>query len=415
MRFSAKVAVAMEALSRAQPACEVGLNICVFLFLPILVLASKGAAPLVGVAGACALCIAVTDGADAWRRVHGWAALFVVLVLLGVSSSLWAVNAERSLLIALRLTGIFVAGLSLAAASSKIAAPRLLMMFFIAGMVVAFVLAALQGTTHGALTAPFSRRPFSETALNQAENAFALLLLPLSAMLVLRRNYAAAVALAVLSIAAISLLAGDTGKLAAAVGFAVAAGFYWRRRALARVAAALSVVLIAVAPLTLPQLASNNAAREVAQGIKFSAWHRLEIWSFVGGKIAEKPVLGWGLDSSRAIPGGDVPIPDVPALLHETWLPLHPHNAALQLWLELGAPGAILLAIFVAGIWLALGKVPWPRLYAAAASGATAATLTVALGSYGIWQEWLLASEFLTAFLILVMARLAQPMPEASR
>ena len=400
----------MEALSRAQPACEVGLNICVLLFLPILVLASKGAAPLIGVAGVCALCIAVTDGASAWRRVHGWAALLIVLVLLGVLSSLWAVSSWRSLLIASRLAGVFIAGLSLVAASSKIADPRRLVIFFIAGMVVAFVLAAIQGTTHGALTAPFSRRPFHETFLNQAENAFALLLLPLSAMLVSRRNYSAAIALALLSIAAVSLLAGDMGKLAVAVGFAIAAGFYWRRRALARVAATLSVVLIAIAPLTLPRLAGIDVMREAAQSIKFSAWHRLEIWSFVGSRIAEKPFLGWGLDSSRAIPGGQVLTPDTEGV---PYLPLHPHNAALQMWLELGIAGAGLLAAFVAGVWLALGRVAWPRLYVAAASGATAATLMVALGSYGIWQEWLLASEFLTAFLILVMARLAQPAQES--
>ena len=37
----------------------------------------------------------------------------------------------------------------------------------------------------------------------------------------------------------------------------------------------------------------------------------------------------------------------------------------------------------------------------------------IALGSYGIWQEWLIGTEFLTLFLVLVMARLAaQPLPE---
>jgi hypothetical protein len=37
----------------------------------------------------------------------------------------------------------------------------------------------------------------------------------------------------------------------------------------------------------------------------------------------------------------------------------------------------------------------------------------VALASYGIWQEWLISSEFLTLFLIVVLARVAHPTPEA--
>jgi O-antigen ligase len=91
------------------------------------------------------------------------------------------------------------------------------------------------------------------------------------------------------------------------------------------------------------------------------------------------------------------------------WLPLHPHNVPLQAWLELGAPGAILLALVIARLWLGLPARPWPRLYAAAVAGSLAAALAVALGSYGMWQEWWLGTEFLTAFLILVMGRLVEP------
>ncbi|HML10196.1 MAG TPA: O-antigen ligase family protein [Stellaceae bacterium] len=394
----------------ARSAFELGLDICAFLFLPVLVLASRGAAPLIGVAGVCALGVVAPNGAAAWQQVRGWALLFAMLVLFGAASSLWAVNPWRSLLIALRLTGLFVAGLSLAAASGRITAPRRLITFFISGLLAAMTLAVVQYATDGALTAAHSRREFAVTMLNQAETGFALLLLPLSTMLVLRRHYLAAALLAALTIAVIWLLVGDMAKLAVIIGGGGAAGFYWRRRALARTAAVLSVVLVAIAPLTLPRLADIDAAREAAEYIKFSAWHRLEIWSFAGSRIAEKPLLGWGLDSSRAIPGGNAMTPE-----DRPWLPLHPHNAALQVWLELGIGGAALLAALLARVWLALGNVAWPRLYAAAAGGCAAATLVVALGSYGIWQEWLLASEFLTVFLVLVMARLTWPAPDAPR
>ena len=54
-------------------------------------------------------------------------------------------------------------------------------------------------------------------------------------------------------------------------------------------------------------------------------------------------------------------------------MPLHPHNAALQVWLELGAPGAVLFALLVALVWNALARVEWPPLFAAAAG----ASLTI--------------------------------------
>jgi exopolysaccharide production protein ExoQ len=398
----------MQALFRARPAFELGLDICAFLLLPILVLASKGAAPLIGVAGVCALGLVAPEGTAVWRWIYGWCALFAALVLLGVLSSLWAVNPGRSLLIALRLTGVFAAGLSLIVASSRIAAPHRVVVGFAVGLVTAIALAVVQYQTNGAMTASPTARQFVVTALNQAENGFALLLLPLSATLILRRWYILAAVLVALTIATIWLLVGDMAKIAIVLGVAAAAGFYFWRPQLALVAAIASVVLIVLAPLVLPRLAGINAARETAEAVKFSAWHRLEIWSFVGSRIAEKPLLGWGLDVSRAIPGGNALTPE-----GRPWLPLHPHNAALQVWLELGVPGAALLALCLARLWLALGKVTWPRLYTATAGGSVTATLIVALGSYGIWQEWLISSEFLTAFLILVMARVAaQPSPE---
>jgi O-antigen ligase len=43
-----------------------------------------------------------------------------------------------------------------------------------------------------------------------------------------------------------------------------------------------------------------------------SVWHRAEIWSFVASRIVERPIAGWGLDSSRALPGGKDKIDGTP-------------------------------------------------------------------------------------------------------
>jgi O-antigen ligase len=396
--------VLIDALAgrRARAGFEVALDICALLFLPVLVLASKGAAPLAAVAGLCALGLAMPRGATAWRRVRGLALFLALLVAWGLLSSLWAIQPHRSLLIALRLTGMFAAGLALIAAVDEIAAPGRAVLCFAAGLAIALALAVAQFSTHGALTSPLSRRAFIAPALNHAEDGFEFLILPLCAMLALRRQRLLAAVSAVATAAVIGVLVGDVARIAFAAGCCGAALLYFWRARLVPLAALASLVVVLIAPQLFPPLAAVAPVQHGAQEIKFSAWHRLEIWSFVGKRIADRPLTGWGLDSSRAIPGGAVLTPE-----GEPWLPLHPHNAPLQLWLELGVPGAVLFALFTGWVWLALGAAPWPRLYAAAVGGSLVAALIVALGSYGIWQEWLISSEFLTLFLILLMARLS--------
>ena len=139
-----------------------------------------------------------------------------------------------------------------------------------------------------------------------------------------------------------------------------------------------------------------------ADSFKVSAGHRLLIWSFTGEHIAERPLLGWGLDSSRAIPGGNSEIRP-----GQNWLSLHPHDAALQVWLELGMPGAVLFALLLGWFWLRLDRLAAPRLYVAAAGGGLTATLAPLFAAYGVWQEWWLGTLALALFLGLTLARAA--------
>ncbi|MGH7030999.1 MAG: hypothetical protein ACREEZ_11290, partial [Stellaceae bacterium] len=91
----------------------------------------------------------------------------------------------------------------------------------------------------------------------------------------------------------------------------------------------------------------------------------------------------------------------------ETWLPLHPHNAALQLWLELGVPGAVFFALLVGCLWRALAAAKWPRLFAAAAGGSLATGFVATFATYGIWEEWWQGTLWFSLFVVLVMARVA--------
>jgi O-antigen ligase len=281
-----------------------------------------------------------------------------------------------------------------------VAAPWRLILCLFAGTAFGAAFALCDLFSAGGLSQYVSIREFIGARLNQIAVWLVILALPAGALMVCRGRTLAGLLIAGAMAAVVCTLDGTAAKVAFALSLPVAALLYVRRRAAARIMAALSTLAILTAPLTLPRLAHLPALSAAADAFKDSAGHRLLIWSFAGERIAERPIRGWGLDSSRAIPGGNTEIR--PA---QNWLPLHPHDAALQLWLELGASGAVLFALLVGLLWWRLAEAPWPRLYAAAAGGSLTATLAIALAGWGVWQEWWLGTLGLALFAMMVMAR----------
>jgi O-antigen ligase len=373
------------------------------LFFPLLVLLPRGIAALASAAGLCAAGLLLSVGCKRLSSTLGFAAMLLACVVFwGAVSALWSVNPTRSLEMAARLAGLFGVGLALAAAAGVVTAPRRLTFFLLSGLALGLALAVSDLATAGGLSSFFSDRTYRATRLNQASISFAILLLPLVAVLVSLGRTISALLLAVSVTATVCVLAGTTAKAALIAGLPVGMLLYRSRGHFAQAAALISLAVIMAAPLTFARLERVPGLGERADVVKVSAGHRLLIWSFAGDRIAERPLTGWGLDSSRAIPGGDDPI-----RAGETWMPLHPHNAALQLWLELGVPGAVSFALLLAVLWGALASVAWPRLFAAAAGAALTTGLVGCFASYGIWQEWWLGTLWFSLFVILVMARAA--------
>jgi O-antigen ligase len=379
---------------------EWGLDVAALAFLPVLASASHGLAGLEAIAGILALGLVLQNRA-AWRRdLTMPAVIFAILVLWGAVSAAWSPDMARSLLIAARLAGLFAAGLALIAAVPAIAEPQRLARCFFAGIALGVAILAVQRITGGLLTRPFFVRGFVAPQLNQASDTLAILALPAGASLWHWRRPGAAALLVAAAAAAIYGLVGTAAQTSFVAGLVVASLFYRWRAVLAPAAALISILVIVTAPLSFARLAQDGPLLHLAEHFKSSVPHRLLIWSFVGDRIAEKPLTGWGLDASRAIPGGKEWIrPGQP------WLPLHPHNAPLQFWLELGVPGIVLFSLIVARLWLGLGAARWPPLFAAAGAGALAAALAEALATYGVWEEWWVGTLWFALFLILVMAR----------
>jgi O-antigen ligase len=116
---------------------------------------------------------------------------------------------------------------------------------------------------------------------------------------------------------------------------------------------------------------------------------RIGYWRKAVDWIQARPLPGWGLDASRAFGPG---------------IKLHPHDAALQVWMELGLIGAVAAAIVWASIFSGLSR---PRRTPAAAAAAATATAYLAFGavSFGVWQEWWLALGALSALACILVLR----------
>ena len=130
------------------------------------------------------------------------------------------------------------------------------------------------------------------------------------------------------------------------------------------------------------------------KGLDRSVQHRLQIWRFVTDRAIERPYAGWGLDASRRLPGGKKS-----TSLGEARLPLHPHNGVLQVWLELGVPGVVLVSLIVGYVVIGLANGRAPPAAAAVRIGTILSAMIAGCLAFGIWQNWWVASLWLSAAL----------------
>ncbi|MBV9635972.1 MAG: O-antigen ligase family protein, partial [Methylobacteriaceae bacterium] len=131
---------------------------------------------------------------------------------------------------------------------------------------------------------------------------------------------------------------------------------------------------------------------------------RVAIWSAFDARLRDRPLLGYGFDASAHVylvarPAGVAANAEADATIAR----LHPHNGFLQIWIELGAAGAIAAALFLAAVLRALARSPVTRLPWHMALLASA--LVMALVGFGLWQAWWSASVASAAIWFLIVDR----------
>jgi O-antigen ligase len=183
----------------------------------------------------------------------------------------------------------------------------------------------------------------------------------------------------------------------------LAALLTWRLQVFSRWAGIAALLILFAAPPFLQGHAptAQDIARSFPQTPK-SLLARILIWDYALGRIAERPVLGFGFDAAREIGGREParhfdfdPFPDgtIYRPLMEP-IPLHTHNGVIQLWLELGAPGALLGALSLIALWMGICKIEDSQKRMAGAALFASAMMPM-LSSYGLFQAWWVGSVWI--------------------
>jgi O-antigen ligase len=129
--------------------------------------------------------------------------------------------------------------------------------------------------------------------------------------------------------------------------------------------------------------------------------HRLLVWEYVGNQIHNKPLLGFGAGTSRLI--GQNIILKIPNSNQEIkgGIPLHPHNNFLEIWLELGLLGIIIMSI----VWIKIIQygINIRKESYILGTGVCSSIVTIFIISnlsFGVFQAWWMSSIGLTFLVI---------------
>lgn len=334
-------------------------------------------------------------------------AALIGIVVYGTLSVIWSVSPDRTLHIAIRLLPIVVGGWFLVGAAARLderARYRTSTALLIGGA-VALVLIGIEVATDGLLQGLLRGAGFKASGnlyhLNRGASQVAILIWPM--WLILDRRFGAIAAAAGVGLAAVALFAlnPDTPQFTVLAGIIfLALAYIGPRIAQGLMIAGVLVVALAIPlyPLILPIVDSTVSSMNIGD---FSLRHRFAIWDFAATKTMEQPVFGWGLGTSRVVPGADGTA-DFLRRGAEV-MPLHPHNALLQMWLELGIPGILLALIAVVAILARISRYISGRKELATALTVIFSATLIAELSYGIWQSWWLVFLWVIAALTIAI------------
>ncbi len=108
---------------------------------------------------------------------------------------------------------------------------------------------------------------------------------------------------------------------------------------------------------------------------------RMDIWDFVSRRALERPLTGFGADATEFIKNFDSS-----GLYWKSKQVLHPHNFAIQLWIEFGVMGPLLMGAFFMDFLQKLSR--QNAMDSRIMGGLFIAVLLISASAFGFWQTY---------------------------
>jgi exopolysaccharide production protein ExoQ len=337
-------------------------------------------------------------------------------------SSLWALDFDVAFKRSIKMSAILIPGVFFVSLSRHIP-NNIIQKYAIllpAGAFLAIALLSLDYLSDLSLYKLINNIPFDENTKLHTRNrsACVLIVLALPALFCLRsalpsQKHTIPILAALLLLPTFLITASQSAQLALFCGLLIAIAFPYGRKWGWLTLKVMIALLTLTAPWIAMWLFSNyaeaiHALPRMGKGDQSaSAGNRLEVWDFVSRYALQNPLYGFGIESTRVVEEFDSQ-----EIFQRGKTILHPHNFALQAWMEFGILGAILMASFLV---ITLQKIQNKFQYASQRILLPTLCMMLSIGAtgYGIWQSWWLGLILTAAAFSLICARFSQAQKEA--
>jgi exopolysaccharide production protein ExoQ len=362
--------------------------------LPLMMVPASKSSPLfLGLAAALSLAAASFAGSfeqirqtatHVLRAPASWMA--VALIVLMFTSCLWAHDRGAALNQFVQFIIPLICGFILVLVFPGIADKRRSLWWCLAAGLTGLIIIIDLRT--GFLLRQFTGGRVQNYSYNRSIVTLTLLIWPLLALVVVRRQW---LLLALLLPVPLAVYDGEsqTAVLGLLVGVIILPMAWFLPRLTNWLGLAAVLTVLATSPYfgTLAKQALGASFHKA-----MAAGHsddRVQIWLSFEAAAQKKWLLGNGFGSSLNLQNAAVAkdiAPELVTLLGAS----HPHNAFLQLWVELGLAGAALVAVLFVLLFRAIGRSD-PRLQPFVLTW-VAVVCAIALVSHGAWQAWWVAA-----------------------
>lgn len=327
-------------------------------------------------------------------------------MVLALLSCIWSIDPSESLDRCIKIFPIFLGGVllfSLVKEQDEVFFEKFPKYFVITMLLVAS-LNAFEMVTSGILHNLIRGQGYIYTDnlshLNRNIVVMTLCLLPAFMILLSRKQYVLLALLVLVSGIAFAITDSQSAHLAFLVGLLTLALFPVRQKWAWGVLWALLSVLLLATPW-LAQYMFNNLPQLIENIHWFSTGYapqRMEIWDFVSRYALQNPLYGFGIEATKMVEEFDSQ-----TLYHGVKNVLHPHNFAVQFWIEFGVIGPLFLMGIIAYIMSKI--ITLPRFSSKLSLAVFMAFISIAATGYGFWQSWYLGLVIMLFVYCLILTR----------